>query len=594
MAIKHLDRNTVEQIAAGEVIERPAAVVKELVENALDAGATRIDVSINEGGIDLIEVRDNGIGIATDELPAAVERHATSKLSDIDDLLRLHTLGFRGEALSSVAAVSDLHIKSIESGKSVGGELRVRFGEVGQAQLSSWGAGTAITARQLFANVPARREFLRSPATESNYVRRIISAYAIGYPDVAISLHVDGRRVLATDGSGDRLQAVAAIWGIETARQMVELQMYPHEHEGYAVAGVISLPSIDRARRDQQALFVQGRLIQSNQLSVAFEQAYSTLLMVGRRPIGCILISTPGDRLDVNVHPTKREVRFADERLVFALVQRSVRHTLIEEAHEQPVTTIVESPLAPSQSWAKVGVDPATQRRLTLADPRRIDRPRPELADERPRDDAETDLPSGVATSDGDTRAVPVLRVLGQVASMFITAEGPDGLYLIDQHAADERIQFERIMREYTSRQPAQQTLLAPVVVELTADQYEMWERSSDELAGLGFDTREFGGSSVAVHAIPAILKLRDPAKALMTILDEMLEGGRGDSRLESLAISAACHASIRAGQALSLIEMRELVNQLEQCSSPLACGHGRPTIIRMSADDLARQFSRR
>ncbi len=370
--------------------------------------------------------------------------------------------------------------------------------------------------------------------------------------------------------------------------------MYPHEHEGYAVAGVISLPSIDRARRDQQALFVQGRLIQSNQLSVAFEQAYSTLLMVGRRPIGCILISTPGDRLDVNVHPTKREVRFADERLVFALVQRSVRHTLIEEAHEQPVTTIVESPLAPSQSWAKVGVDPATQRRLTLADPRRIDRPRPELADERPRDDAETDLPSGVATSDGDTRAVPVLRVLGQVASMFITAEGPDGLYLIDQHAADERIQFERIMREYTSRQPAQQTLLAPVVVELTADQYEMWERSSDELAGLGFDTREFGGSSVAVHAIPAILKLRDPAKALMTILDEMLEGGRGDSRLESLAISAACHASIRAGQALSLIEMRELVNQLEQCSSPLACGHGRPTIIRMSADDLARQFSRR
>lgn len=587
MPIRRLNKDTIEQIAAGEVIERPVAVVKELLENALDAGASRIDVVVGGGGVELIEVRDDGEGIGFEDLPLAIERHSTSKLDSITDLQRLHTLGFRGEALASVAAVSDLTIHSIARDADVGGELRVRYGEVSDPKPSGWGAGTSIVVRNLFANVPPRREFLRTPTTEANYINRIATGYALGYPDVAISLHIDDRQVFGTDGGGDRLQAVAAIWGVEIAKQMAEISEYPHEHAGYTVAGVVSLPSLDRARRDQQYLFVQGRLVQSRQLSAAFEQAYQTLLMVGRHPIGCIFISTPADRLDVNVHPTKGEVRFADDRLVFALVQRSVRQTLLESTPDQQVATVFESPLAPSRDWATVGEDPTLQRRMTLADPRRsghsssIDQSH----------DAETD---GKEAATVGGRSLPVLRVLGQVAGTFITAEGPDGLYLIDQHAADERIQFERVIREYETREPARQSLLSPVVVELSANQFEIWEQCQDELTGLAFDVQPFGGTSVAIHAVPAVLKIRDPEQALIEILDEMLAGGRGTSRLESLAISAACHGSVRAGQPLSLLEMRDLVRQLEECSSPLACGHGRPTIIKMTAEDLARQFSRR
>lgn len=584
-SIERLTELTIGKIAAGEVVERPAAVVKELVENAIDAGASRIHVEIEEGGVERIEVRDDGTGIRFDELAIAVERHTTSKLRDIDELTRIQTLGFRGEALASIAAVSDLEIRSIAADESVGGEVRVTFGGPPRVRQSAWGAGTTVLVRRLFENVPARRQFLRQPRTESAYIERVVAAHAMAYPHIAFSLVIDGQRALATDGRGDRIGAVAGVWGHEDAAQLCDIVPDPHHHEGYDVAGVISLPSLSRARRDRLFVFVQGRLVQSRQIVTAVEQAYHTLLMVGRRPVGCIMVTVPPERIDVNVHPTKAEVRFAEERIVFALVQRAVRATLAANIERQAIPTIFHAPLGPRPESYPASQDPGVQRILNLANPSRVQIEPSQPAGEPPENGLPRQEPG---------RKLPVLRVLGQIAGSFITAEGPDGLYLIDQHAAHERILYEKIMAEYASREPARQTLLEPTIVDLSAAQMAMLEECQDELRALGFEFEDFGQGAVVVRALPAIVARRSPAETLRTVLDEMIEGGRGDSRLESLAISAACHGSIRAGQPLSLMEMRELVSDLEACQSSLACGHGRPTIVKMTTEELARQFSRR
>lgn len=579
MAIRRLTEETIGQIAAGEVIERPSAVVKELVENAIDAGASRIDVSIADGGSSEITVRDDGSGIPFEDLPLTIERHATSKIESAVDLASLSSLGFRGEALSSLAAVSRLQIRTIAADATSGGMLEVRFGSPSSAQAIAWGGGTAVTARDLFENVPARRKFLRQPSTESAWVTRLTGAYALAYPMVAFSLTVDGKPVFATDGNGDRLNAAVAVWGSNVAGSVVNLSGEVELHDDYDIEGVISLPDMDRSNRQHQHIFVQGRLVTSRALSTAFEQAYSTLLMVGRHPFGCLMVTVPPDQVDVNVHPTKSEVRFGQERIVFSMVQRATRNTLLEHTRDQTVPTVFHSPLANLPSAGSL------QRRMTLASPERISSV-PESPFASHAEPVEQKQTNG--------RSLPVLRVLGQIASSFVIAEGPDGMYLIDQHAAHERIMFERLMAEFESREPQQQMLLSPETVQLEPSQMEMFRQSADELAGFGFDVSEFGADTVLLRAVPATLKVRDAEGMLRTILDELVDGGRGTSRLESLAISAACHTSIRAGQPLSLLEMRDLVVQLEQCSSPRACGHGRPTMIKMTSEELEKQFERR
>lgn len=582
MTIRRLPADTVGRIAAGEVIERPAAAVKELIENAIDASSTRIDIAIVEGGIVALEVRDNGVGIPFADLSLAVERHATSKIASLTDLDVLITLGFRGEALASLAAVSDLRLRSRARSEAAGGELTCRFGASSPPRQVAWGDGTAVLARDLFANLPARRKFLRQTPTEAGYVARVVGAYALAYPTIAFSLEIDGRQTLATDGRGDPLAAAVAVWGADVAEHLVVLDHVDDDEPGYAVFGVISLPTIDRATRQQQHVFAQGRLVTSRQISTAFEQAYHSLLLVGRRPIGCISVRVPSDRIDVNVHPTKSEVRFADERKVFALVQRGVRAALAVHTPTQPIPTIFRAPLGDQQ----------VQRRLALAHPDAWPRHDPAPAPTVGSSSSGSAVAAGVPTAGG--RILPALRVLGQIASSFIVAEGPDGMYLIDQHAAHERIVFERLYADLTARTPERQLLLEPVSVELHPGAWEAFTACRSELVALGFDVEPFGERVVVLRATPAALQVRDPAATLVTMLEEILAGGRGDSRAESLAISAACHTSIRAGQPLSLVEMRELVTQLEACSSPQSCGHGRPTMLRITVEDLERQFARR
>ncbi len=596
--IQRLDDHTVGKIAAGEVVERPASVVKELLENALDAGADRVTVELASGGRELIQVTDDGAGIPADELPTAIERHTTSKLQRFNDLANLHSYGFRGEALASIAAVSDLQIISRTPESSHGAKIRIRHGSAGSPEPVAAAPGTTISVRDLFTNVPARRKFLRRDSTEAAHVQRTVTACALASPSVRFTLINDGKTVLTTDGSGDLGNTMVGILGADIAAQMVPIVSSPDlddddpERPRITVDGYIGLPTVTRGNRQQMYVTVNRRWIDHRPLGFAIEQAYHSLIMAGRFPVVVLDITVPPERVDVNVHPTKREVRFSDERLVFKVLQRAVRETLMVYAADQPVPQVTHSPMSRETA----------QRRMSLANPARVpfsrneDRTnhlRPPEPPAGPASDTEPPAPhereSGQSTSD-----IPVLRVLGQVGGNYIIAEGPDGMYLIDQHAAHERVLYERLLAQYHSGNLDQQTMLDAVIVELTPEQQATLDACRDDVLGLGFRIDDFGGGSVAVRAIPAVMRGKDVAETLSRILDEIAAGGRGDSVVDSLVISAACHSSIRSGQTLTLPEMRELIVQLERCSSPRACGHGRPTMLLMSQEDLAREFERR
>jgi DNA mismatch repair protein MutL len=574
MTIQILTNETIGKIAAGEVVERPASVVKELLENSLDAGARRISIAIRGGGIDQIEITDDGCGIPASELALAIQRHATSKLQSFADLDRLQTLGFRGEALPSIAAVSQLSIRTKTEDARSASLLEVEFGAPRAIESTGAPQGTTVVVNDLFLNIPARRKFLRQASTEAGNISRIVSAYAAAYPAIQFTLFSEGRRVLGTDGAGDLIGAVAGSLGADAGNAAIPLEQLDDDAAvpGVTVRGWVGAPAVNRSHRQQMLLFVNGRWIQNRQLTFAIEEAYHSLLMVGRHPVTLILIAVDAAAVDVNVHPTKSEVKFADERAVFRAVQRAVHSALAR---------------APRDELPRIGFAPLPERpyeRQTAFATNGIEVQRDHLA--LPPD--EPKLPQITP------RSLPVLRVLGQVSGTYIIAEGPEGMYLIDQHAAHERVMYEKIQSQMQSTGVDRQPLLDPMLVELTPEESAVFERSQPELAEIGFEVEPFGDGTVVIRAVPAIVTGVDIRERFRLILSELASGGVGTSWLDSVAISAACHTSIRAGQQLSLQEMRELVSQLERTRHPRACGHGRPTMLLMSQSDLEKQFSRR
>ncbi len=572
MTIQLLTSDTIGKIAAGEVVERPASVVKELLENALDAGATTISIEVVAGGMERIEVSDNGKGIPFDEMPVAIQRHATSKLRTFEDLDDLATLGFRGEALPSIAAVSLFTLRSRPYDQNRGGLLQVDFGVAASPAPLGAAAGTTVGVEQLFGNVPARRKFLRQASTESGMINRMVASYAAAYPAVRFSLEIDGRRAFSTDGSGDLIGAAAGAWGSDVGAAALLLE--PLESSaavpGISVEGWIGAPALNRSHRQHLVFFVNGRLIQNRALSFALEEAYHSLLMVGRHPVALIKILIDPASVDVNVHPTKAEVKFEDERLVCRAVSRAAHAALTQ---------------APTDELPRVGFRPIPSEPGARQAPLQIET---RTFANHPAPIEEPNRPPALKNQ------LPVLRVLGQVGSSYIIAEGPDGLYLIDQHAAHERVMYEKILSSLSAGFVEKQPYLDPLVVELNPDERAVFDKSNEELKTVGFEIEGFGEGSVVVRAIPAMMAGVDIRERLSLILNELSEGGAGDSWLDSVAISAACHTSIRANQALSLPEMRELVAQLERTAFPRACGHGRPTMLLMSQTDLEKQFSRR
>jgi DNA mismatch repair protein MutL len=577
MAIEILSEETIGKIAAGEVVERPASVVKELLENSIDARATRISIRIEGGGIDLIEVADDGCGMSPGDLSLAFARHATSKVRTFSDLDQLRSLGFRGEALPSIAAVSSCTLRSRTMDDGAGAVMTVDHGRGSILQAVGSPVGTTVTVRDLFGSVPARRKFLRRPSTENLYIQRVLEAYAFANPMIAFSLEIEGRKQLTTPGTGGLIDAAIAVVGIESSSHLKVLeQLEPTVAvPGVEVTGWLGLPSLHRSNRYGMVFFVNGRWIQSRTLSYALEEAYHTLLMVGRHPVAFASIAIDPAEVDVNVHPTKSEVKFRDERVVARAVSRTAHATLAAAPpREAPTIGFSELPRSPKMSQGEIfSTRPELQRR---ADP---------VGPLGQRDASQTPSP---------TRSMPLLRVLGQVASSFIIAEGPEGLYLIDQHAAHERVMYEKLLAAKSDEAPNQQPLLDPLVVELPEDELAVAEQSLGDLQSLGFDVELFGTSSLVIRAVPAVVVGVDVAERIHAILRELVEGGAGTSWLDSVVVSVACHTSIRAGQTLSLPEMRELIEQLERTQQPRACGHGRPTMLKMTQSDLERQFARR
>ena len=585
MGIHVLPADVAARIAAGEVVDRPASVVKELVENAIDANATTIKVEIRGGGRRLIRVIDDGIGIASHEAELAFERHATSKLNEAEDLEAISTLGFRGEALSSIAAVSQVTLATRSAAEEVGTLIRLEGGQVMRQEKLGRPAGTAVTVENLFYNTPARLKFLRSQATESSRALTFVARYALAYPEIRFSALNGGRLVLQTTGDGTQYDAIVKVFGLNIAQQMLEVQPVLEEESkpersGLCVDGYVSSPSLSRSNRKHLIFFVNHRWVEDRSLSYAAEEAYRTLLPQGRHPIVVLNIRIDPAEVDVNIHPTKREVRFRNGRRAFAAVQKAVRHTL---TRERSVPVVGSRPTAISAAeWTR------RQQMTPVGRSRPI--PRSEWAIEIQRT-ADREAPT--PTAQRRLTGLPMLRVLGQLKQTYIIAEGPDGMYLVDQHTAHERVLYERFGAQQLSADVPSQTLLEPATVEFPAHQGAIIEAHRDSLKQLGFDIEPFGPSTYLIRAVPASLTGGDIAAALGEMLEGTQDGDASTSWEERALLTVVCHSSVRAGKTMTLEEMRDLVRQLEETSLPHTCPHGRPTMIHLSQMQLEKEFGR-
>jgi DNA mismatch repair protein MutL len=579
MAIQVLAQEVASKIAAGEVVERPASVVKELVENSIDAGAGDIKVEVRQGGRRLIRVVDDGCGIPQDEVALAFERYATSKLQSVEQLSEISTLGFRGEALPSIAAVSQVTVATHARGEETGTLLRLEGGRTIRHEPQGAAPGSVVTVENLFFNTPARLKFLRSDATEAQHISEMVTCYAMAYPSLRLSLLADGRTVFQSKGTGNLYDVLVDVYGLEVAERMLAIPNGALGESTISVSGFVGDPLLNRSRARNVTVLVNGRWVRDRLTSYAIREAYHSLLPRGRHPIVVLRLQIPSDQVDVNVHPAKSEVRFRNTGEVFSAVQKAVRQTLAGMA---PVP-------GDSASFGWEAVVETRQSRLVEAGGRVGARPG-ELALDVQR--------TGELLAAGDEGVsrdkLPMLRVLGQLGRTYIIAEGPTGMYLIDQHAAHERVLYDRFAEESARATVASQRLMEPITIEVGPRQAVLDEVRLVKLRDFGFDIEAFGGGTYLVRAVPAILRATDLANTIVDITNEahLADGARPWE--EEIKIGLACHGAVKAGQELSVDQMQELVVQLEQTSLPRTCPHGRPTMLHVSAKQLEREFGRR
>jgi DNA mismatch repair protein MutL len=590
--VRRLPDDLANQIAAGEVVERPSSVAKELIENAIDAHATRIRIDVEAGGVGLIRVSDDGDGMSVEDASLATERHATSKIATLDDLSRIRSYGFRGEALPSIASVSRFALRTRQREADSGTEILIEGGGAPVVQPCGIAPGTTIEVRDLFFNVPARRKFLRSLATESAHVTEVAEAAALAAPELTLVLAREGRVVREWLRAGDREQRVLAAFGDEA------LSPCRGERGPLRVEAFLSRPERARAAANALTLLVNGRAIRDRALLRAVAQAYGSVLEPGRYPLGVVYLEIDPSLVDVNVHPQKAEVRFADGRAVGEALFRILADEL-SRAFGMPVAV---------RSWGRPSRDDAPKAPANFS-------PAP--------DEARTSLPwsfspdvmsaapsaEPVSLDVAPPRAYPLLEnrsedkpafsrlsFVAQVRQTFLLCEGPDGLYVLDQHAAAERVTFDRLRKAYAGRDVATQSLLFPVSVEVTASDAAFVEEEQAAFATLGLDVRAIGPTTVAVHALPRLLSRAKPENVVRDLIAEITRnGGRGFSNAVDLVLATmACHGSVRAGDRLSPSEASALLVSLDQVDFSGHCPHGRPIVTRIGWDELERKVGRR
>ncbi|MDA5193946.1 DNA mismatch repair endonuclease MutL [Govanella unica] len=597
MTIHLLSERTINRIAAGEVVERPASAVKELVENAVDAKATHITVEIAGGGRELISVTDDGIGMTADELKLAVERHATSKLTDDDDLTRILTLGFRGEALPSIGAVSRLSITSRARGAENAAQVTVDGGRKSDVRPAALGAGTRIEVRDLFYATPARLKFLKNNRTEAGHIADHMRRLAMAHPEVAFTLIDDGRTVLraaAAPGEGGLARRLEALLGGEFIENAVAIQA---ERQGLCLTGFAGLPTYNRGSAQHQYLFVNGRPVRDKLFVGAVRGAYADFLARDRHPQLALFLDVPPEIVDVNVHPAKAEVRFQDSGLVRGLIVSAIRHALAEAGHRAS-TTVAAGVLGAVQP----SVQPDLQRHLGFArpgysGPSYVTPPSYQLREAAAFQAPFTPEYSPAQPDVAEAPDYPLGEARAQLHCTYILAETADGLVLVDQHAAHERLVYERMKTQMAASGVARQTLLLPEVVELDPAAVAMIAARAGELAEMGLVLEAFGEGAILVRETPALLGRVDVAGLVRDLVDDLYENEAALSlkeRMSEVCGTMACHGSVRAGRRLNIEEMNALLREMEATPHSGQCNHGRPTYVELKRTDIEKLFGRR
>lgn len=635
--VRTLDEQLVNRIAAGEVVERPAAALKELIENALDAGAVRIEVEVAMGGRRLIRVRDDGIGMTREDALNALQRHATSKIAADADLNRILTLGFRGEALPSIASVSRMEILTRAFEEDTGTHIVIEGGEIKSVEEVGAPIGTTITVRDLFYNVPARLKFLKTVPTELGHILETVTRYAFAYPDVSFRLVHERQELIFTPGNGDLLTAVASIWGRETVQGMVEVD---YERDGIRVWGLIAPPHQTRPTRQHQYFYVNLRPVRNKTLTAALDEAYKSLTPEKRYPACVLLVGIDPRQVDVNVHPAKIEVRFAREQAVFEAVVNALRAALLQHGmipsalpHGTPHrTAITPAPIPDTEtlhqilmqraglgntdSPARTEVESGATAFPASAESQRASTPPVSPEFPTPEDvGAHADVPRWTPEDGGTPTHAPTLlgaeplttthlpfaylledlQILGQVQNTYIVASTKQGLVLIDQHVAHERVLYEQLCRERGAFPIPKQHLLTPETLQLSRRDALLLQEKLPELQAIGFELEPFGQDAFLIRAVPAALK-GDPVQTLRDIVDELVElsiSKRLPIAREQIWTTTSCKMAVKAGDPLSLPEMRKLIEDLARTENPYLCPHGRPITITLSWSDIEKRFKR-
>jgi DNA mismatch repair protein MutL len=572
--IKLLDEHTANKIAAGEVIERPASIVKELVENSIDAGSNRIEISIIDGGLTGLIVFDNGVGMDSQDAKLAFERHATSKISDDTDLERITSLGFRGEALPSIAAVSKVKLTT-RSGESLAGtELLVEGGNFLDFREIGCPVGTTIQVNDLFYNTPARKKHMKSFSSEAGHISDAVNKLAMGYPEIAFKLISNGRIVLNTSGNGEMIDCIANIYGFELARELLPVN---HTSGNNTINGFIGKPSVSRSSRNYQTIYINGRFVRNRAISESVERAFHGMVMTGRHPVFIVHLNIDLEEVDVNVHPAKTEVRLAKERVIRDMVFDAVIQALsgnrlipanVEKVREIPIPIQEELKIPYKKPVPVITLNETAENYIITEEP--------VISHER-------------------ENQFPELRPIGQINSTYIVAQGSDGMYLIDQHAAHERVLYEKYMEKPEEFISSEQ-LLFPTQLELTHFEEQVLNDSIIKMVELGFVVEFFGGDSYLLRAIPAGLS-KDGGKEIFLDLLEFFSQNRqtiSDRELrEKFIITMSCKNAIKAHHKLSSPEMESLLAQLSEAKNPYTCPHGRPTLLHFSGYELEKKFKR-
>lgn len=588
--IRVLEKNIADKIAAGEVIDRPVSIVKELVENSIDAGADSITVEIRDGGKTYIRVTDNGCGISAEEAEIAFKRHATSKIRDENDLNCIGTLGFRGEALASICAVARVELITKTADSRSGCRVVAEGSRILEKTGTGCPEGTTITVKDLFYNVPARRKFMASAASEARRIVDFASRIALSYPDVRFNILNGSKRVFTTSGKGNILANILNIYGADMGKDLIPVES---SAGGFILKGHVSSPGTSLSSRSRQIFCVNGRVVSSRVLENALDKAYSERLFKGRFPIAFLFLSMPAEKLDVNIHPTKREIRFDDNAEVEDFVAEAVTQALHAKAaipktlpevkvNEPDVMRMPEKPEAPEKAKSfdipkQVDINNILKTMRVKEESRREELP--EITEE-----AEIEKPFSFDD----------LSVVGVIFNTYIAAQDGSDFYMIDQHAAHERIMYEKLMKQYNAEEKLQQQLMMPLNFNVSADTVSAQENWINDVRAFGYDIELFGNNTYIVREIPAFMELAEAENFLSDILNELDSKVEfSNSRTFEKLVQRSCRSAVKAGDALTVSEISALFEQLKKCDNPFSCPHGRPTFIRITRHEIERMFKR-